>query len=168
MKSRYSTTPLSYSIRNRAFTMVEVLLALSITLIGLVPILHLLTKSIVMIDSAWCLSEATIIGNSKLAEVMSEHSPEINRESGSIESANTSTVFDWEVNAVGACNKEFDKMGLAGLCRIDITIHWDEGLRQKQLSFTTYLSPEELNVEAVSQGKSSEPENERENTATLN
>ena len=63
--------------RIRAFTYVEVLLALSITAIGLVPLMHFLVVSISLVDSARYLSQATLIGNAKLAEFVGKGYPDI-------------------------------------------------------------------------------------------
>jgi len=122
-----------------AFTLIEVLIALAITLIGLVPLLHLLTTSILMADSAWNLSQATLIGNSKLAEVIAENNLEIGIDQGSVESEEKEIVFDWQSKVIEANITELEDTGLKDLRKVTVTVTWHEGQSQKQIFLTTYV-----------------------------
>jgi len=122
-----------------AFTLIEVLIALAITLIGLVPLLHLLTTSILMADSAWNLSQATLIGNSKLAEVIAENNLEIGIDQGSIESEEKEIVFDWQSKVIEVNINELEDTGLKDLRKVTVTVTWHEGQSQKQIFLTTYV-----------------------------
>ncbi len=122
-----------------AFTLIEVLIALAITLIGLVPLLHLLTTSILMADSAWTLSQATLIGNSKLAEVIAENNLEIGIDQGSVESEEKEIVFDWQSKVIEANINELEDTGLKDLRKVTVTVTWHEGQSQKQIFLTTYV-----------------------------
>lgn len=122
-----------------AFTLIEVLIALAITLIGLVPLLHLLTTSILMADSAWNLSQATLIGNSKLAEVIAENNLEIGIDQGSVESEEKEIVFDWQSKVIEANINELEDTGLKDLRMVTVTVTWHEGQSQKQIFLTTYV-----------------------------
>lgn len=122
-----------------AFTLIEVLIALAITLIGLVPLLHLLTTSILMADSAWNLSQATLIGNSRLVEVITENNLEIGTDKGSVESQEKEIVFDWKSTVTEADIEELEDTGLTGLRKVTVTVMWREGQNQKQIFLTTYV-----------------------------
>jgi len=122
-----------------AFTLIEVLIALAITLIGLVPLLHLLTTSILMADSAWNLSQATLIGNSKLTEVIVENNLEIGIDRGSVESEEKEIVFDWQSKVIEANINELEDTGLKDLRKVTVTVTWHEGQSQKQIFLTTYV-----------------------------
>jgi prepilin-type N-terminal cleavage/methylation domain-containing protein len=122
-----------------AFTLIEVLIALAITLIGLVPLLHLLTTSILMADSAWNLSQATLIGNSKLAEVIAENNLEIGIDQGSVESEEKEIVFDWQSKVIETNINELEDTGLKDLRKVTVTVTWHEGQSQKQIFLTTYV-----------------------------
>ncbi len=122
-----------------AFTLIEVLIALAITLIGLVPLLHLLTTSILMADSAWNLSQATLIGNSRLAEVIAENNLEIGIDQGSVESEEKEIVFDWQSKVIEANINELEDTGLKDLRKVTVTVTWYEGQSQKQIFLTTYV-----------------------------
>ncbi len=123
----------------RGFTLIEVLIALAITVIGLVPLLHLLTTSILMADSAWNLSQATLIGNSRLAEVISQNDLEIGTEKGSVELREKEIVFNWQSKVNEAFIEDLDEMNLADLREVTVTVMWHEGHNQKQISLATYV-----------------------------
>lgn len=123
----------------RAFTLIEVLIALAITLIGLVPLLHLLTTSILMTDSAWNLSQATLIGSARLAEVISQNDLKIGIDNGSIESREKEIVFDWQSKVTEAYIEELQETNPPDLRKVTVTVMWPEGQSQKQISLTTYV-----------------------------
>ena len=117
----------------RAFTLIEVLIALAITVIGLVPLLHLLTASILMTDSAWNLSQATLIGNARLAEVISQNDLK------SVESREKEIVFDWQSKVTETFIEELEEANPADLRKVTVTVMWHEGQSRKQISLTTYV-----------------------------
>ena len=134
-----SKTKLLYLRKIGAFTLIEVLIALVITVIGLVPLLHLLTTSILMTDSAWNLSQATLIGNARLAEVITENDLEIGIDQGSVESQEKEIVFDWQSKITEAQIEELEDTGLTGLRKVTVTVMWNEGQSRKQIFLTTYV-----------------------------
>lgn len=156
MKVRHRRRPkLLYFRKIRAFTLVEVLLALSITVISLVPLLHLLVVSISMVDSAGCLSRATLIANAKLAEVVGKGYPEIGTDSGNIENEGNDVVFEWQVSVTDARSKELEDIGLSGLRKVNVAITWNEGRAQKQMSLSTYVSIDQIVTRTTLKGKGS-------------
>lgn len=132
-------TRLLYFHKIGAFTLIEVLIALVITVIGLVPLLHLLTTSILMTDSAWNLSQATLIGNARLAEVITENDLEIGIDKGSVESQEKEIVFDWQSKITEAQIEELEDTGLTGIHKVTVTVMWHEGQNRKQIFLTTYV-----------------------------
>ena len=150
-----SKTRLLYLHKVGAFTLIEVLIALAITVIGLVPLLHLLTTSILMTDSAWNLSQATLIGNSKLTEVITENNLEIGTDEGSVESQEKEIVFDWQSKVTEAHIEELEDTGLTGLRKVTVTVMWHEGQRQKQVSLSTYVCIEQIVTRTTLEAKGS-------------
>ncbi len=132
-------TRLLYLHKVGAFTLIEVLIALAVTVIGLVPLLHLLTTSILMTDSAWNLSQATLIGNSRLVEVITGNNLEIGTDKGSVESQEKEIVFDWQSNVTEAQIEELEDTGLTGIHKVTVTVMWHEGQNRKQIFLTTYV-----------------------------
>lgn len=148
-------TKLLYLHKVGAFTLIEVLIALAVTVIGLVPLLHLLTTSILMTDSAWNLSQATLIGNSRLVEVITENNLEIGTDRGSVESQEKEIVFDWQSKVTEAHIEELEDTGLTGLCKVTVTVMWREGQNQKQIFLTTYVFIDKTVTRTTLEGKSS-------------
>lgn len=144
-----------YFRKIRAFTLVEVLLALSITAIALVPLLHLLVVSISMVDSAGCLSQATLIANAKLSEVISKGYPEIGNDKGYIENEGSDIVFVWQVSVTDAHTKELEDIGLSGLRKVNVAVTWNEGQREKQVSLSTYVCIDQIVTRTTLEGKGS-------------
>jgi prepilin-type N-terminal cleavage/methylation domain-containing protein len=137
------------SRRLRAFTLVEVLLALSIVVIGLVPLLHLLVKSISIMDSAQCLSQATLIGSAKLAEAVSTGCTEIGTDNGHVENEGNDLVFEWKVSVADEPSRELEEMNLSGLRRVNVTVMWNEGTRQRQITLSTYVTLDQTVIQAT-------------------
>jgi type II secretory pathway pseudopilin PulG len=137
-----------------AFTLVEVLLALAVIVIGLVPLLHLLIVSVLTVSSADCLSEATMIGNAKMAEVVGAGYPDLDTDRGSIESENNNTVFDWQVTVTDAHIDGLEDTDLTGLRKVNVAVTWNEGIGQKGIYFSTYVCAEHI-VSEVSTEKTS-------------
>lgn len=135
--------------KNEAFTLVEVLLALAVTLIGLAPLLHLLIVSILMTESAGNLSQATLIGKAKLAEVVAAGNLDIGTDQGSAKSEDKGIVFDWKMNVTEAQIKELEAAGLMGLRKVTVTVTWHEGRRQKQILLTTYAFVDKTVTKAI-------------------
>gem|GEM_PF-2274094 len=150
MRVRYHTEfKRLHSRKLRAFTLVEVLLALSIVVIGLVPLLHLLVKSISIVDSAQCLSQATLIGRAKLAEAVSTACTEISTDKGRVESEDNNLLFEWTVSGADEPSRELEEMNLSGLRRVNVTIMWNEGTRQKQITLSTYVYVDQTVIQAT-------------------
>ncbi|MEJ2646953.1 MAG: prepilin-type N-terminal cleavage/methylation domain-containing protein [Sedimentisphaerales bacterium] len=137
----------------RAFTLMEVLVALAITAIGVIPLLHLLVISLSMMDSASCLSNASLIGNAKLAEMVSRGDPELGIESGVIDNENSNVIYQWQVNVIDAREENLMKLNLDGLKKISVCVLWNDGQRKKQVSMTTFICPDEKRIDTVSQDK---------------
>ena len=123
----------------RGFTLIEVLIALAITIIGLVPLLHLLATSTLMTDSAWNLSQATLIGNEKLAELISRDELKIGTDKGNFESPGKEIVFDWESKVTEAFIEELKETNLTDLRKVTVNVMWYEGKNQIRISLTTYV-----------------------------
>ena len=155
MKVRHRRRPKLLCVSGtKAFTLVEMLIALTITVISLVPLLHLLVTSISMMDTAGCLSRATLIGKAKLAEVIGEGYPEIGTDNGNVENEGNEVVFGWQVSVTEALIKELEEIGLTGLRRVDVAVTWREGLGQKQVSLSTYVSIDQVVTRTALEGKS--------------
>ena len=135
-----------YLRKLKAFTLLEVLIALSITAIGLIPLLHLLVTSISVMDSAGCLSQASLIGNAKLAEVAGMGCPHVGTDSGTINYEGSDIIFKWQVIVADAHIKEFEGIDLRDLRKVSVDVIWNEGQKQKQISLSTYVTTDQMTI----------------------
>lgn len=133
-----------YLRKFKAFTLLEVLIALSITAIGLIPLLHLLITSISVMDSASCLSQASLIGNAKLAEVVGMGCPHVGTDSGTINYEGNDVIFKWHVIVSDAHVREFEGIDLSNLLKVNVDVIWNEGQKQKQISLSTYVTTDQM------------------------
>jgi len=92
-----------------------------------------------MTDSAWNLSQATLIGNARLTEVISQNDLKIGAEKGSVEIREKEIAFDWQSKVNEAFIEELEEMNLADLRKVTVTVMWHEGQSLKQISLTTYV-----------------------------
>ena len=122
-----------------AFTLIEVLIALAVTMIGLVPLLHLLTAGILVNDSAWNLLQATLIADNKLAEVAAVNNTELIDDNGKIEFSSSEITFDWRTEVTEPQIEEFENAALTGLNKVTVTVMWQEGENRKQIALTRYV-----------------------------
>jgi len=144
-----------YLHKLKAFTLLEVLIALSVTAIGLIPLLHLLVTSISVMDSAGCLSQASLIGNAKLAEVVGMGRPHVGTDSGTINYEGSDVIFKWQVIVADAHIREFEGIDLSDLRKVNIDVIWNERQRQKQTSLSTYVTTNQMTIVNTLRGNSS-------------
>ncbi len=130
-----------------AFTLLEVLIALAVTAISLIPLLHLLVISISAMDSASCLSHASLIANAKLAEAVSRGYPELGTENGFIDNSNV--LYEWQVNITDDRQKMNEKLTLSDLRKVNVSVLWNQGQTKKQINVSTLISPERVVTETV-------------------
>jgi type II secretion system protein I len=132
------------------FTLMEVLIALAITAIGLIPLLHLLVSSISMMDSASCLSYASILANEKLAETVSGGYPEPGTESGILDRGGSNIPYKWQIDITDAPQDELEDLHLSDLRKVNVCVFWNQGRTKKQVSVSTLISPERAVTEMLS------------------
>jgi prepilin-type N-terminal cleavage/methylation domain-containing protein len=144
---------ISYFHKVKAFTLVEVLIALAITAISLIPLLHLLVISISAMDSASCLSQASLIANAKLAEAVSRGYPKLGTENGIIDNSNV--LYEWHVNITDEQQKITEKLTLSDLRKVNVSVLWSQGQAKRQINVSTLISPERAVTETVSNDKES-------------
>ena len=137
----------------KAFTLMEVLIALAITAISVIPLLQLLVTSITMMDSASCLTHANLIANEKLAETVSKGYPQLGIETGISENEENNIVYNWKINITDARQNELADLNLSGLRKVNVCVQWKQGQAKKQVSMSTLVSRNDEIVKDVSQVK---------------
>ena len=136
--------------RGPGFTFLEVLIALCILLIALVPLIQLHVTSIRLIDSSSRAARATLLANAKLAEITATETPELGRANGRIEESRGLT-FHWRSTVEKADPPELATAALLGIRHIHVEMSWREGSQDATVSADTFVripvqkKPEETN-----------------------
>jgi prepilin-type N-terminal cleavage/methylation domain-containing protein len=129
--------------QTRAFTFVEVIVALAIVSISLLALLRLHIISIGMADTAEITSQAVFLANEKIEETLSTGYPKEGTDSGTVEK--NALCFDWKTEVTDLRLSQLDKAPrIAGLRKISVVVNWKQGLGNKHLQMSTYVADREL------------------------
>ena len=128
--------------RMRAFTFVEVVVALSIVSISLLALLRLHIISISMVDKAQITSQAVLLANEKIAETVAAGYPEDGTNSGTMEK--NGLTLNWQTEVTDLRLPQLDKVHITGLRKILVDISWKQGVSRKQLQMSTYVADRKL------------------------
>jgi type II secretion system protein I len=130
---------------SRGLTLLEVLIALVIISTALVGLVTLENQDIRAINSSRRMTTATMLARNMLAQVELAGFPEdLEEEEGDFQDEETDEElkahyagFRWKRSIEGV---QFGGMTLDNARRVQITIFWEEGKREKQLHVVTYLA----------------------------
>ena len=128
--------------RMRAFTFVEVIIALAIVSISLLTLLRLHIISISMVDKAQITTQAVLLANEKIAEMVAAGYPETGTNSGSTEK--NGLTLSWQTEVTDLRLPQLDKVNIEGLRKVIVDITWKQGLSRKQLQMSTYVADRKL------------------------
>lgn len=127
---------------NRAFTLIEVVLALAIASISLLVLLKLHLVSTVLADRAEVSTQAVLLAYGKIAEALAEGYPNPGVTTGSVQHG--STTFQWHREVADNYPYEFNDfypdLSLKGIRKISININWRAGNADKNLFMSTYVA----------------------------
>lgn len=126
----------------KAFTFVEVLVALVIVSISLLALIKLHLLSINMTDSAQITSHAVFLAEEKIAEKLAAGYPEQGTDSGTMERG----VFQlyWKTVVTDLHLPQLQAAGVNGLRKILVDVSWNRGTGQKHLQMSTYVADRKL------------------------
>jgi len=128
--------------RTRAFTFVEVIVALAIVSISLLALLRLHIISISIVDAAEIASQAIFLANEKIAETLAAGYPKEGTNSGTVQK--NSLCFDWQSEVTDLHLPQLDQADISGLRKISVDVNWKQGVRQKHLQMSTYVADRKL------------------------
>ncbi|TSA56370.1 MAG: prepilin-type N-terminal cleavage/methylation domain-containing protein [Planctomycetaceae bacterium] len=126
----------------RAFTFVEVVVALTIVSISLLALLRLHLISISMGDKAQITSQAVLLANEKIAETVAAGYPKEGTNSGTMEQ--NGLTLNWKTEVTNLRLPQLDKVHITGLRKILVDITWKQGVSRKQLQTSTYVADRKL------------------------
>jgi len=138
-KNEYTVTK---TLNTKAFTFVEVIVALAVVSISLLALLRLHIISITMADAAETTSQAVFLAEGKIAEALALGYPGVSANSGSVEKNNLRFYWQTEVADLGL--KQADETDITGLRKISVDVSWKKGVGRKQLQISTYVADKKL------------------------
>lgn len=128
--------------RMRAFTFVEVIVALAIVSISMLTLLRLHIISICMVDKAQITTQAVLLANEKIAEKIAAGYPEEGTDSGSTEK--NGLMLNWQTEVTDLRLPQLDKVHITGLRKILVDITWKQGVSRKQFQTSAYVADRKL------------------------
>jgi prepilin-type N-terminal cleavage/methylation domain-containing protein len=130
----------------RAFTLLEVVIALAITSVSLLALLKLQVVSSALADTAELTNQAVLIGDGKIAETLAEGYPNLGVTTGIVEHGNIS--FQWRREVTEAYPAQFGNFNpdllQNGIRKISVNIKWKTGLGYKYFDLSTYVADRTL------------------------
>lgn len=132
----------SRKVAIRAFTFVEVIIALTILSISLLGLIRLHIININMTESAEIISQATFLAQEKIAETFAAGFPNQESNRGTIQK--NALSFDWQTEVTDLHLPQFDRTAIRGLRKISVDVNWKQGIRQKNLRMSTYIADRKL------------------------
>ncbi len=109
-------------MRRLGFTLIEVLVALAITAVAVVPLFDLHMLSLSAAAQARMEVQALALAQEKVAELEAMDLPQVGTRTGSVQ--RNGVVLSWET-VVG----DLPMPGTASLCRVVVTVRWGQGPR---------------------------------------
>ncbi len=149
--------------RSQGFTFAEILIAVCVVLLALVPLIHLHVASIRMIDSSSHLAKATVLANNRLAEILAREAPDLGKSGGRVEDANDGMVYRWTAAVTDARPREAESLPLLGLRQVRVEVVWQDGGREAVVALDTYVHVAVARERETLENKG----NEKNNTQTV-
>ena len=122
-------------IRWKAFTFLEVLVALAIALLGLLR-LHLL--SLATADAAQATTQAVFVAQAQIAEASAAGFPRQGTTTGTIE--RNGQQFVWRTEVRDVARPSSGRLTLDGLREVSTTVAWRQASDEKTMTLTTYVA----------------------------
>ena len=126
----------------RAFTFVEVMVALAIVSISLVALIRLHIISINMADTADITSQAVFLAEEKIAEMLALGYPKKGANSGTVDKKGL--AFNWQTEVTELCPPQLAEAGVTGLREILINVSWRQGTGRRHLQMSTYVADRQI------------------------
>ncbi len=128
--------------KRKAFTLVEVIIALVVVSISLLGLIRLHLISISMAEAAEEISQAVLLAEEKIAEILASGYPEEGIKSGQTEK--NAQVLNWRTEVADLQSSELTEAEIKGLRRISVEVFWKQGAGTKSLQMSTYVADRRL------------------------
>ena len=128
--------------RIRAFTFVEVMIALAVVSISVMALLRLHLISAHMVDKAQIMTQAVFLADEKIAETLAADVPEEGIRSGAVE--RNGLKLNWKTRVENLQSIQLDAGDISGLWKVLVEISWKQGNNPKHLRMSTYVADRKL------------------------
>ena len=96
-----------------------------------------------MTDKAEANSQAVMVAQEKLAEILAVGYPKLGTNAGTVEENNRR--LDWRTEVTDLQLPRWDAAGIAGLRRVLVEVAWKQSGGQERLEMSTYIADRKLN-----------------------
>ncbi len=127
-----------FKTRSKAFTFIEVLVALAIASIGILGLLRLHLLSMATADAAQATSQAVFIAQEQIAEASARGFPEHGTDSGTVE--RNGLQFSWRTEVKDIAHSGHGDFTLKGVREISATVTWRQTAGEKTVKMTTLIA----------------------------
>lgn len=125
-------------IQWKAFTFLEVLIALAIASIALLGLLRLHLLSLATADAAQAMNQAVFVAQTRIAEASAAGFPREGTTSGTIE--RNGQQFTWKTEVRDVARPGNGRLILDGLREVSTTVTWKQASDEKTITLTTYVA----------------------------
>ncbi len=125
-------------IRWKAFTFLEVLVALAIASIALLGLLRLHLLSLATADAAQATTQAVFVAQAQIAEASAAGFPRQGTTTGTIE--RNGQQFVWRTEVRDVARPSSGRLTLGGLREVSTTVTWRQASDEKIMTMTTYVA----------------------------
>jgi len=115
--------------QSRAFTFVEVIVALAIVSISLLGLIRLHLLSIRMVEAAEITSHAVLLAEEKIAETLALGYPKEGTSSGTVEK--NALCLHWRTEVTDLQSRRLAEADITGLRKICVDVNWKQGAGHK-------------------------------------
>jgi prepilin-type N-terminal cleavage/methylation domain-containing protein len=135
------------NLRTKAFTFIEVIVALTVVSISLLALFRLHLISIRMTETAEITSQAVFLAGQKIAEKLALGYPKEETDSGIVERNGLS--LHWQTEVTDLQSPQLDEADITGLRRVLVDVNWKQGTGRKHLQMSTYVADWKLNEKKI-------------------
>jgi len=123
----------------KGFTLIEILVALCVVLIALVPLIRMHVLSVRQIDAGMLMAKATLLANAKMAELVAQKRPAFGKAEGRFDEAHQGIAFYWKSAVSEARPSELAAEAWSDMRRVHLDIFWQKGDRDAAVSLETLV-----------------------------
>lgn len=140
VKSKSLIAPI---MRKRAFTFLEVIVALAIVSISMLTLLKLHLISVRMTEAAEVTFQAVFVADEKIAEMLALGCPQEGANCGTVEK--NGLKLNWQTEVTDLQLPQLQQAGIMGLREVLVDVSWEQAHSRKHLQMSTYVTETKFN-----------------------